>query len=317
MDFKIKKIVRKLFYKGIFKGIYEKLSEIRKNKNKKISDREYIIRRTIENTGLVPNIDNPKMLFEKVLWLKCYYKNPLMTLCTDKYEVKKYIKNKGYSNILMPNYGVFEKFEDIDFSLLPNKVFIKSTHTSGINQVFEKNKTNYKKAKKRFKNSLKTNYFYKSREWNYKNIKPRLIVEPFLNMEVFIDYKFFVIDGKVEYFAIAKDINDDKGVQSADNTFNLYYPNLKPFNGDVGRKKFNDSNFQFSKFINEMIKIAEDLSKPFVYCRVDFLVSKEKIIFGEITFFPTGGAMVLKPLSLEYYYGEKLNLEKIEKEHVY
>ena len=64
MDFKIKKIVRKLFYKGIFKGIYEKLSEIRKNKNKKISDKEYIIRRTIENTGLVPDIDNPK----NVVW---------------------------------------------------------------------------------------------------------------------------------------------------------------------------------------------------------------------------------------------------------
>nr|WP_313959403.1 ATP-grasp fold amidoligase family protein [Staphylococcus saprophyticus] len=148
-------------------------------------------------------------------------------------------------------------------------------------------------------------------------MKPRLIVEPFLNMEEFIDYKFFVIDGKVEYFAIVKNINDEDGLQSTDARFNLYYPNLKPFDGDVGRKKFNDSNFQFSIFVNDMIKIAEDLSKPFVYCRVDFLVSKEQIIFGEMTLFPNGGAMVLKPLSLKYYYGEKLNLENVEKTHVY
>ena len=317
MDFKIKKLVRNVLYKGKFKNIYERVSEIRKNKNKKISDKEYIIKRTIENTGLIPNIENPKMLFEKIIWLKCYYKNLLMTFCTDKYEVKNYIEQKGYSNILMPNYGVFEKFEDIDFSRLPSKVFIKSTHTSGVNQIFEKGRTNYKKTKKRFNNSLKSNYFYKSREWNYKNIEPRLIVEPFLNMEDFIDYKFFVIDGKVEYFAIVKNINDDEGLQSTDVKFNMYYPNLKRFNGDVGRKKFDDYNFQFSEFVDEMIKIAEDLSTPFIYCRVDFLVSKEKIIFGEMTFFPNGGAMILKPLSLEYYYGEKLDLEKIEGKYVY
>src|SRR5699024_5766147 len=203
----------------------------------------------------------PKMLFEKVLWLKCYYKNPLMTTCTDKYEVKNFIKSKGYSEILMPNYGVYEKFENIDFTKIPSKVFIKTTHASGINQVFEKGKSNYKKSKRRFNNSLKSNYFYKSREWNYKNIKPRLIVEPFLNMEDFVDYKFFVIDGKVEYFAIVKDINDEKGLQLPDSKFNLYYPNLKPFDGDVGRPKFDDKNFEFSKHIKKMIRISEDLAE--------------------------------------------------------
>ncbi|OIS62104.1 ATP-grasp fold amidoligase family protein [Staphylococcus equorum] len=250
------------------------------------------------------------MLFEKVLWLKCYYRNPLMTSCTDKYEVKNYIEEKGYSHILIESYGVFNKFENINFSELPNKVFIKSTHTSGVNLVFEKNKTNYNKAKRRFNKSLETNYFYNSREWNYKNIKPRLIVEPYL------DYKFFVINGKVEYFAVVKDINDEKGMQLPNSKFNLYYPDLSVFMGNVERPKFEDKNFVFSEYINEMILIAEDLSQPFPYCRVDFLVSDSDFIFGEMTFYPTGVNMIIKPLNLDRYYGDKLNLKNIKSEHI-
>lgn len=316
MNLKIKKRLRNILNRGKFKKCYEFASKIKMNKNKKKSDKEYIISRTFENTGIKPNLNNPEMLFEKVLWLKCYYRNPLMTSCTDKYEVKNYIEEKGYSHILIESYGVFNKFENINFSELPNKVFIKSTHTSGVNLVFEKNKTNYNKAKRRFNKSLETNYFYNSREWNYKNIKPRLIVEPYLDMNEYLDYKFFVINGKVEYFAVVKDINDEKGMQLPNSKFNLYYPDLSVFKGNVGRPKFEDKNFVFSEYINEMILIAEDLSQPFPYCRVDFLVSDSDFIFGEMTFYPNGGNMIIKPLELDRYYGDKLNLKSIKSEHI-
>lgn len=317
MKVKLKKKLRSILNKGVLRKYYELASEIKKNKNKKLSDKEYIIKRAEESTGITLNINNPKMLIEKVLWLKYHYKNPLMTICTDKYEVKKFVEEKGYSNIIMKNYGVFEKFEDIDFSILPKKVFIKSTHTSGVNQVFEQKKTNYNRTKKRFNKSLNTNYFYKSREWNYKNIEPRLLVEPYLDMDKYLDYKFFALNGKIEYFAIVKDINDKKGLQSTNTKFNLYYPNLKPFDGDVGRPKFDDTQFTFSEYINTMIKISEDLASHFVYCRVDFLVSDDEVIFGEITFYPNGGAMLLKPLHLEYYYGRKLSLDKIDTNYLF
>ena len=130
-------------------------------------------------------------------------------------------------------------------------------------------------------------------------------------MDEFSDYKFFVFDGKVEFFGIIKGINDENGNQSLDSRFNLYDTNLKPLDVDVKRKKFNDSHFEFSKHISEMINISEDLAEPFPFCRVDFLVSKEEFLFGEMTFHPNGGEMVLYPMKNEYYYGNKINLDDI------
>lgn len=316
MNIKLKKKLRNKLNKGKSKKYYELLNRLKRYKNRNMSNEEYIIKKTKESTGITPDLENPKMLFEKILWIKCYYRNNLMTLCTDKYEVKNYIKQKGYSDILLESYGVYENFEDINYSELPETFFLKSTHTSGKNQVFKKGETSYKKTKKKFDKILNENYFYNSREWNYKNIVPRILVEPFLDMKNYVDYKFFVINDKVEYFAVVKDINDEKGLQLPDSKFNLYYPNLQPFDGDVGRPKFDDKNFEFSKHIKKMIEISEDLAEPFLYCRVDFLVSKEKIIFGELTFFPTGGSMILKPFQLEYYYGNKIDLSKIPKKYL-
>lgn len=102
------------------------------------------------NSGLKIDLDNPKMFCEKLLWIKFKYRNPLMKTCTDKVEVRKYVENKGYKNILTKTLGVYDKFDDIDFEKLPEKVFLKSSHASGINQVVIKNNTNLKKSEENF-----------------------------------------------------------------------------------------------------------------------------------------------------------------------
>lgn len=264
------------------------------------------------NSGLKIDLDNPKMFCEKLLWIKFKYRNPLMKTCTDKVEVRKYVENKGYKNILTKTLGVYDKFDDIDFEKLPEKVFLKSSHASGINQVVIKNNTNLKKVKKIFDRASRLNYYTKSREWNYDGLKPRIIIEPFLDMTNFLDYKVFVINGRVEYFAVIKEINDEKGNQLLNSKFNLYNTNLMPLEVDVKRPKFEDSNFEFSSRISELFRISEDLAKPFPFCRVDFLVSKDDVLFGEMTFFPSGGNSVMYPIENEYYYGDKMDLNQIE-----
>lgn len=236
---------------------------------------------------------------------------PLQTEYTDKYKMREHLIAKGYSEILPPFIGVYKSFREIDFNQLPKKVFLKTNHTSGISQAIVNGETDLKKANEKFEKALQQNYYDISREWNYKNIEPRIIVEPYLDMDEFSDYKFFVFDGKVEFFGIIKGINDENGNQSLDSRFNLYDTNLKPLDVDVKRKKFNDSHFEFSKHISEMINISEDLAEPFPFCRVDFLVSKEEFLFGEMTFHPNGGEMVLYPMKNEYYYGNKINLDDI------
>lgn len=211
---------------------------------------------------------------------------------------------------------MYDKFDDIDFENLPDKTFLKSSHASGINQIVIKNNTDFENVKTIFDRASRLNYYTKSREWNYDGLKPRIIVEPFLDMSNFIDYKFFVINGRVEYFAVIKEINDEKGNQSLNSKFNLYNTDLKPLEVDVKRPKFDDSNFEFTSRISELFEISEDLASPFPYCRVDFLVSEDSVLFGEITFFPTGGNSVMYPLGNEYYYGNKLDLNQIENKYI-
>lgn len=314
MRYKLKKYLRKVFSAKKLAGIYKFLSNVKTRFYRFKSDEDYIIKLVKENTGVTPNMKKPQMLFEKILWLKIHYKNPLMTICSDKYEVRNYVTDKGYKNLLTNLIGVYDNPEDINFNKLPEKAFLKCTHMSGGNQLYIKGHSNKKQVIKRFKKLLKENYYYRSREWNYKHIKPRIIIEPFLDMSKYTDYKFFYIDGKVEYFAVVKDINDSKGMQNKNSKFNLYYPNLEPFKADVKRERFNDKNLVFTPFIKDMIKVAEDLAKPFKFCRVDFLANEENYLFGEITFYPTGGSMVLRPFEYEYYYGKKLNLNLISDE---
>ena len=53
-----------------------------------------------------------------------------------------------------------------------------------------------KLAKKKMEKCLKRNYYWSSREWPYKDVKPRIIAEQYIednNKEGFLtDYKFFL-----------------------------------------------------------------------------------------------------------------------------
>ena len=308
---KVKVIFRKLFLRNSTKGFYKKLRKIKIYLMGKLSDEAYVKLNVRLNTGIKLNLINPELHIEKINWLKLNYRNPLQTEYTDKYRIRENLVEKGYSSILPPFIGVYKSFDEIDFNQLPNKVFLKTNHMSGVNQAIIRDKTDMKKAKEKFEKSLTKNYYEISREWNYKNISPRIIVEPFLDMNKYLDYKFFVFNGKVEFFAIIKGINDDNGNQSLDSQLNLYDTKLKPLQVDIKRKGFDDSHFNFSDYIDEMINISEELASPFPFCRVDFLVSSEKYLFGEMTFHPNGGEMVLYPMKNEYYYGNKINLENI------
>lgn len=313
---KIKIAIRSLLLRESTKNVYKNLRKAKIFLFSVLPDELYVKLNIYLNTGLILNLKNPQMHVEKVNWLKLNYRNSLQTEYTDKYLVRSHLKKKNYENFLPNLIGVYDKFEHINLDLLPEKVFLKTNHMSGVNQVLEKSKTNINKTKSRFNKALNSNYYKNSREWNYLNISPKILVEEYLDMSKYLDYKFFVFDGKAEFFAVIKEVNDEYGNQSIKNKFNLYDMKQKPLNVDVKREKFDDTNFKFSEFIPEMKKMAENLANPFPFCRVDFLVSKNKFLFGEITFHPNGGEMVMYPLKNEYFYGNKIDLNKIHKEHI-
>ena len=153
------------------------------------------------------NFDNPQTFNEKLQWLKIYDRKDIYTIMVDKYEAKKYVSNIIGEEYVIPTLGIYNAFDEIDFDILPNQFVIKCTHDSGgLIIVKDKSKMDFKNAKKIINTALKKNFYYVGREWPYKNVKPRIIVEKYLEDKNNIsmrDYKFFCFDGEVKAMFIA------------------------------------------------------------------------------------------------------------------
>lgn len=141
------------------------------------------------------NLNNSKTFNEKLQWLKLYDRNPLYTKLVDKYEVRKYIAQTIGEEYLIPLIGVWDKFDDIDFSTLPNQFVLKCTHDSGGLVICKnKSKLDIEVARKKINKCLRRNYYYSGREWPYKDVKPRIVCEKYMVDESGVelkDYKFF------------------------------------------------------------------------------------------------------------------------------
>ena len=271
-----------------------------------ISDETYLKILYKLRVGKEINLENPKGFNEKLQWLKLNDKNPEYTNLVDKYEVKKIIADKIGNEYIIPTLGVYEKFDDINFDMLPNEFVIKCTHDSG-GVVICKNKNllDKKKAKKKINKSLKHNYFYTSREWPYKNVKPRIIVEPYMkdnNSDDLIDYKFMCFNGKVQCSFVCTDRRSEDGLKVT--FFDLDW-NKMPF-----ERHYRSSEKEIPKPINYelMIELSEKLSKDIPFVRVDFYEINGQVYFGELTFFPGAGFEEFRPDEWDYKLGKLIDL---------
>lgn len=235
------------------------------------------------------NLKNPQTFNEKLNWLKLYDRNPEYCRMVDKYEVKKYVASIIGEEYIIPTYGVWEKFDDIDFNQLPDQFVLKCTHDSGSVVICDDKKTfDFKSAKSKLEKALKTNLFYSGREYPYKNLKPRIIAEHVLkdNDDRFglTDYKFFCFNGYVHSVMVCVDreINEPK-FYFFDKDWELLRINKR---GIVA-----PSNFTLNKptSIDKMFDIASELSLGIPFVRIDLYNTNDKIYFGEITLYPTNG----------------------------
>ncbi len=256
-------------------------------------------------TGKLPNLMEPKTWGEKQQWLKLHYHNPIQTTCSDKYEVRKFIEEKGYGDTLNDLIAVFYDIKDFDSKILPNRFVIKASHGSGWNFVCkDKSKVNWFIWKKIMNSWLKNNIFWPGREWPYKNMKPSVIVEKYLEDESgqLMDYKFFCFDGDVRF------VQANKGRGSANHAQNFYDLNwsILPFGKDLVPRP--DINIPKPSKLEEMIAMAKDLSQGFPFVRVDLYETNKKIVFGELTFYPKSGLPDFTPPKYDDILGEYIVL---------
>ena len=149
--------------------------------SRRISDERYIKMKWRAVMGTRLDLKNPKTFNEKIQWLKLYNRRPELTMMADKYKVREYVAAKIGEEHIIPLLGVWERAEDIDFDALPSQFVLKCNHDSGSVIICEdKASFDQRAAIESLSSKLKHNYYWRGREWAYKDIPPRVIAEKYI-----------------------------------------------------------------------------------------------------------------------------------------
>ena len=253
------------------------------------------------NMGKIPNLENPVGYTEKVNSNKIYMGNEKCTLLADKYLVKEFIKKELGEQYVVPLFGVWEKAEEIDYDVLPNKFVLKVNNASGRNiLVKNKKELNVEETNKKLNEWLGENYGYIGFSLQYREIQPRIICEEYLDglAENVYDYQFFCFHGEPKYVWC---INGSHRAGCRASFYDLDW-NMQPFS--FGYPKDDRVAPKPSK-LKEMIELSKKLSKGFKHVRVDLYEMPDgRLLFGEMTFQTWGGFRRFYPPEYDYVMGE-------------
>ncbi|WP_440122509.1 ATP-grasp fold amidoligase family protein [Tenacibaculum sp. Ill] len=254
--------------------------------------------------GYKLDLQKPLTLNSKIQWLKLNERSNLHTICADKYKVRNFIKKTLGEEYLIPLFFVTKDVNKITPENLPSTPFIiKTNHDSGTYFIVkDKSNQDWNEIKKALKSSLKNNYYYKGKEWQYKNIDPCIIVEKLLQTSegtIPSDLKFHCFNGKVTFIQVDIDRKTNHRRSLFDINWNLLDFQIHYPKGGYVKKP--DS-------LDKLIEFSEKISKNFTLARVDFYEVNNKIFFGEITFHPESGFGNISPIEWDYKLGDLLEL---------
>lgn len=274
------------------------------------SDETYIKGRFYLLMGKRLDLKNPKTFSEKLQWLKLYDRRPEYTTMVDKYAVKDYVAKIIGDEYVIPTLGVWNKPENIEWDKLPNQFVLKTTHGGGSEGVVIcKDKATFDRglAIAKLNKDLKSDAYRIGLEWPYKNVPRRVLAEKYIEPQPDIkdlpDYKFFCFNGEPKYCQVISGRGTKMCIDFFDHEWNhlpFHEPKNYPF-ADIEPAK--------PKHFEQMRQFAATLSKRRSFVRIDFYNVKDKIFFGEITFFPTSGYGGFLPEEWDNILGEYINIE--------
>lgn len=263
------------------------------------------------HTGRKLDVRNPKRLTEKLQIYKLKYRNPLMLQATDKLNVREVVKALGHPETLIPLIKVYDSAKEVEIHDLPEKFVIKTTDGKGGNEVYicrNKDEINPEAFQHMLKNWMDAPYCKSAgREWAYENGFPRrILVEELISngkSKDLPDYKFYCFNGEPMYCQLITGRSEDERIDFYD----MEWKHM-PFRGLNPKPQFADSPAECPERLDEMIKIARTLSKPFPFVRVDLYDDGKKVWFGELTFYPASGLGHFSPDEWDYKLGALLDL---------
>jgi hypothetical protein len=241
----------------------------------------------------------PQTFNELIQCKRTFVRHSLITLTSDKYKVRQYVKEKIGERYLVPLLTVVDDPRLIDFSNLPDSFVIKANHGSGFNFfVDDKGKVDRTKLIETVAAWLKIDFASYHGEWGYSNIERRVLVEEKLMQggEFPDDYKFFVFNGRVRLVQL------DQGRQEIHRQ-NLYDEEWRQLAVEYVSPR-SSQPCQPPAQLSEMIELAEVLAQDFEFARIDLYLVDGKIFFGEVTHYPNAGLIGFKPREFDRVLGE-------------
>lgn len=273
-------------------------------------DEEYVKRQYKAIMGKELNLDNPRTFNEKLQWLKLHNRRPEYTTMVDKYAVKKYVADKIGEEYIIPTLGVWDSFDDIDFASLPKKFVLKTTHDSGgVIICKDKSKFNINDARTKIEDSLKRNFYITGREWPYKDVKPKIIAEAYLENNDYsqlIEYKIFCFNGEPQYVLVCK--GEAHGGNRTNDLYDLEFNHIPLVLTYPNTKEFDSKPQQF----DDILYCSRVVSKGIPQLRVDWYIVNNKPYFGEATFFHDCGYCIFKPEKWDEELGKLIDLSGVK-----
>lgn len=270
------------------------------------SDEVYRVSKFKKDFGYPPNLLSPVTFNEKILYRMINPVNTeLITLLVDKLKAREYVE-KINQNILPEVYGVFESVDYIDIASFPEKFVLKCNHDTGSFIICKnKNSFDFEKAKLKLSLHLKMNMYYKTREWQYKKIKPLIYCEEYIDRHCLMCsglipdvFRFHCFDSDALYVEVEFiDEKNNRFINIYDHRWNIQtvFLNSMPNTPTPIPKP--------EKF-EEAILLAETLSKDLDYCRIDLYLTSTKIYFSEFTFSPNNGRERFSPVEWDATFGK-------------
>jgi len=258
-------------------------------------------------TGKKLNLKDLRTFNEKLQWIKLNERDPRLTIMADKYRARSFVSDKIGEKYLIPLIGVYDDFDDINIEDLPEQFVVKCNHDSGsVIIVKNKEKMDVAAVRKKLRRAMRRNYYWSTREWAYKGIEPKIIVEKYLedeSREELKDYKIFCFEGEPKFFQV--DFN-----RFTDHKRNFYSLNWEYM--ELESEFPTDPNYYIPvpEKLKEMLSIAEVLSEGTHHLRVDLYWDGSDIYFGELTLYHGSGLKAFYPEEMNRVMGGWIDLTR-------
>lgn len=260
------------------------------------------------------NLRRPKTINEKIQWLKIYDNKPIKSLLTDKVLVRNWVKEKIGSEYLKPVFQICNNFDEINFSELPDSFVVKCNHGCKWHYIVKdkrdyiSNSQMFDFTKNKMNDWLKQNFFgWSDFETQYKNISPQIIIEQLMRENIDespLELEVWCFNSIPEIIQKSRIAEGDKRIVSVyDKDYRQI--DLKFVNSNIISQENIDNN------IKDAVELSKKLASGFKLVRIDWMIYKNKLYFGEMTFTPFSGFILFDENYKDWYLklGKMLNLK--------